>query len=33
MASILIVEDEKPINNLIVKNLQLVGHNCSSVFD
>jgi len=33
MAYILIVEDEKAINNLIRKNLELVGHNCKSVFD
>ena len=33
MAKILIVEDEKAINNLIKKNLELVGHSCVSVFD
>ena len=33
MARILIVEDDKPINNLIRKNLELVGHICVSVFD
>jgi len=33
MAHILIVEDEKPINTLIRKNLELVGHKCDSVFD
>ena len=33
MAHILIVEDEKPINALIKKNLELVGHTCVSVFD
>ena len=33
MARILIVEDEKSINNLIKKNLELVGHQCVSVFD
>jgi len=33
MAKILIVEDERPINNLIKKNLEAVGHNCVSVFD
>lgn len=33
MASILIVEDEKAINELIKRNLQLVGHQCKSVFD
>lgn len=33
MAAILIVEDEIPINELIKRSLQLVGHNCSSVFD
>lgn len=33
MARILIVEDEKAINNLIKKNLELVGHKCISVFD
>ena len=33
MAIILIVEDEISINELIKKNLQLVGHQCTSVFD
>lgn len=33
MAKILIVEDEKAINNLIKKNLELVGHVCTAVFD
>ena len=33
MAVILIVEDDKPINNLIRENLELVGHTCISVFD
>ena len=33
MARILIVEDEKLINTLIRKNLELVGHTCVSVFD
>lgn len=33
MADILIVEDEIAINGLIEKNLQLVGHQCTSVFD
>jgi len=33
MARILIVEDDKPINALIKKNLELVGHICVSVFD
>ncbi|MCL2856670.1 MAG: response regulator transcription factor [Oscillospiraceae bacterium] len=33
MALILIVEDEKAINTLIKKNLELVGHTCVSVFD
>ena len=33
MAQILIVEDEKTINSLIKKNLELVGHTCVSVFD
>ncbi len=33
MASILIVEDEISINELIKRNLQLVGHRCTSVFD
>jgi len=33
MAKILIVEDELLINNLIKKNLELVGHDCVSVFD
>ena len=33
MARILIVEDEKLINTLVKKNLELVGHTCVSVFD
>lgn len=33
MAVILIVEDELSINELVKKNLQLVGHQCTSVFD
>lgn len=33
MAKILIVEDEKAINDLIKFNLELVGHTCSQVFD
>ena len=33
MARILIVDDDKPINLLIKKNLELVGHSCASVFD
>ena len=33
MAKILIAEDEKAINILIKKNLELVGHECVSVFD
>ncbi len=33
MASILIVEDEAAINELVKRNLQLVGHQCISVFD
>jgi DNA-binding response OmpR family regulator len=33
MAQILIVEDDKSINALVKKSLELVGHNCVSVFD
>ncbi len=33
MAKILIVEDEKAINNLIKINLELVGHTCRQVYD
>ncbi|MCQ2354642.1 MAG: response regulator transcription factor [Clostridia bacterium] len=33
MAKILIAEDEKSINDLIKKNLRLVGHECRQVFD
>lgn len=33
MATILIVEDEIPINELIRRNLQSVGYRCISVFD
>lgn len=33
MAKILIVEDEKPINELIYRNLKLVGHDCTQIYD
>ena len=33
MARILIVEDEIPINNLIMRNLSLVGHECKQIYD
>lgn len=33
MAEILIVEDEPSLNELVKRNLQLVGHRCASVFD
>lgn len=33
MANILIVEDDRSINELIGRNLKLIGHNCESVFD
>ena len=33
MAKILIVEDEIPINNLIMRNLSLVGHKCTQLYD
>jgi len=33
LAEILIVEDEIPINTLIKRNLELVGHRCSSAYD
>lgn len=33
MADILIVEDEKPINNLMTRNLTLTGHACTQAFD
>lgn len=33
MANILIVEDESNINNLMKRNLELVGHVCTQVFD
>ncbi len=33
MAKILIVEDERAINDLIMMNLELVGHDCYQVFD
>ena len=33
MATILIVEDEYPINKLISKNLSLTGHECLSAYD
>lgn len=33
MAKILIVEDEKPISNLIFRNLQLAGHSCRQAYD
>jgi DNA-binding response OmpR family regulator len=33
MADILIVEDDKPISDLILMNLRLVGHSCRQAFD
>lgn len=33
MPSILVVDDEKSINDIIVKNLKLVGHTCEQAFD
>lgn len=33
MANILIVEDDKHINELVKRNLQLVGHKCTQCFD
>lgn len=33
MAKILVVEDERPIRNLIVRNLELIGYNCIGVGD
>ena len=33
MARILIVEDERPIRNLIQRNLELIGHTCVGVGD
>jgi DNA-binding response OmpR family regulator len=33
MANILIVEDEKAINDLIMMNLKLVGHDCRQAYD
>ena len=33
VAKILIVEDEKAINDLVKFNLELVGHDCYQVFD
>lgn len=33
MANILIVEDEVNINNLMKRNLELVGHSCMQMFD
>lgn len=33
MAHILIVEDEKPINDLIAMNLALVGHTCEQAYE
>ena len=33
MANILIVEDEKPINELLYRNLSLVGHHCLRAYD
>lgn len=33
MAQVLVVEDEQPINELICRNLKLVGHTCEQVFD
>ena len=33
MASILIVEDDKHINDMIAKNLRVVGHSCKQAYD
>ncbi|MGL5435785.1 MAG: response regulator transcription factor [Lachnospiraceae bacterium] len=33
MANILIVEDDKRLNELVCSNLRLVGHTCKSLFD
>lgn len=33
MANILIVEDEKAINDLLLMNLRLVGHSCMQIYD
>ena len=33
MASILIIEDEEPINRLIKQNLALSGHICTQIYD
>jgi DNA-binding response OmpR family regulator len=33
MAHILVVEDDQSINELIVRNLKLVGHSCTQAFD
>ena len=33
MAHILVVEDDPAINDLIVRNLSLIGHTCSQAFD
>ena len=33
MAKILVVEDERPIRNLIMRNLELVGHSCIGACD
>jgi len=33
MAKILIVEEDKPINALIKKNLELIRHSCIQIYD
>ena len=33
MAYILVVEDDRAISDLIVRNLCLVGHTCAQAFD
>lgn len=33
MAKILVVEDERPIRNLIMRNLELIGHTCTGAGD
>ncbi len=33
MAKILVIEDERPIRNLIMRNLELVGHSCTGACD
>ena len=33
MANILIVEDDTTINEMVARNLKMVGHKCTQIYD